>query len=155
MGRRRRLAGRALILLKPSETVVSQSTHSDDVLPYLRAGLRCRCPRCGEGRLFKGYLDVVDLCEVCGLELARNDSGDGPAVFLIFILGFTIVPLALMVAMRVDWPLWLHAIIWSVVILGTALGMLRPAKGMTLALQYRYRRDEFDRAPDEAPGGQG
>lgn len=134
-------------------SVVSRSTHNDDILPFLLAGLRSRCPRCGKGRLFSGFLDVVDRCEVCGLELARNDSGDGPAVFLIFILGFTIVPLALLVSLRVDWPLWVHAILWSLVILGTALGMLRPAKGLTLALQYRFRREEFERPaggePDE------
>jgi len=118
-------------------------------LPFLLAGLRCRCPRCGKGKLFSGYLDVVDRCAVCGLELARNDSGDGPAVFLIFILGFTIVPLALLVALQVDWPLWVHALLWGSLILAVALGLLRPAKGLTLALQYRYRREEFDSPKDE------
>ncbi len=87
---------------------------------------------------------MVDHCEVCGLELARNDSGDGPAVFLIFILGFLVVPVALWFGMTFDWPLWLHAIIWSVVILGLALGMLRPAKAYVTALQFRHRPSEFD-----------
>lgn len=111
-------------------------------------GLRCRCPRCGEGALFAGFLGVVDRCAVCGLELARNDSGDGPAVFLIFILGFVVVPPALWFGMHFDWPLWLHAILWGGVILGLTLGMLRPAKALVLALQYRYRREDFD-APGE------
>ena len=84
---------------------------------------------------------MADHCQVCGLNLAAQDSGDGPAVFLIFILGFLVVPPALWVSMKVDWPLWLHAIIWSTVILGLALGMLRPAKGVVIALQYRHRRD--------------
>ncbi len=119
-----------------------------DVSP-IATGLRCRCPRCGEGALFAGFLTVVDRCRVCGLELARNDSGDGPAVFLIFILGFLVVPPALWLGMRTDWPLWLHAIIWSAVILGLTLGMLRPAKATVLALQYRYRRADFD-APEGA-----
>jgi uncharacterized protein (DUF983 family) len=114
----------------------------------IAAGLACRCPRCGRGRLYRGFLDIVERCEACGLELARNDSGDGPAVFLIFILGFTVVPLALLVALRVDWPLWLHALIWGAVILGLTLGMLRPAKAIVLALQYRHRRGDF-----EGPGG--
>lgn len=114
-------------------------------LPFLlRAGLRCRCPRCGEGALYTGFMQVVDRCSVCGLELARNDSGDGPAVFLIFILGFTIVPVALLVSLRVDWPLWLHMLIWGPIIMGATVGMLRPAKGVTIALQYGYRRDETD-----------
>lgn len=110
----------------------------------LRAGLACRCPRCGKGRLYTGFMQVVDHCSVCGLEMARHDSGDGPAVFLIFILGFTIVPAALIISLKVDWPLWLHALIWVPVIMGATLGMLRPAKGVTIALQYGYRRDSFD-----------
>ncbi|MBI1208380.1 MAG: DUF983 domain-containing protein [Azospirillum sp.] len=112
------------------------------VAPFA-AGVRCVCPRCGKGPLFQGFLTVVDRCASCGLELARNDSGDGPAIFLIFILGFLVVPVALWVAMSVDWPLWIHAILWSVVILGLALGMLRPAKGILIALQYRHRREEY------------
>nr|WP_245593536.1 DUF983 domain-containing protein [Azospirillum halopraeferens] len=108
------------------------------------AGLRCACPRCGKGRLFKGYLTVADRCGVCGLELARHDSGDGPAVFLIFILGFLVVPVALVVSLNVEWPLWLHGFIWGAVILGLALGMLRPAKAYVVALQYRHRRSELE-----------
>jgi len=123
---------------------------SSDITP-LAAGLRCRCPRCGRGELFCGFLTVVDRCRVCGLELARNDSGDGPAVFLIFILGSAIVPLALWVAMSVDWPLWLHGIIWGVVILGSTVGLLRPAKAYVLALQYRHRRNDFDAPPSDRP----
>ena len=116
---------------------------SDGVSPFA-AGLRCRCPRCGRGPLYKGFLDIVDRCSVCGLELAGKDSGDGPAVFLIFILGFVVVPPALLIALRVDWPLWLHALIWGTVILGLTLGMLRPAKALVMALQYRHRRADFD-----------
>ncbi len=113
----------------------------------LTAGMRCACPRCGRGKLFKGFLTVKDTCDVCGLELSRHDSGDGPAVFLIFILGFLVVPVALWVSMTVEWPLWLHTIVWSVVILGLALGMLRPAKAYVVALQYRYRRNELEGGP--------
>lgn len=111
------------------------------------AGLTCTCPRCGRGRLFDGFLSVVERCAVCGLALGRNDTGDGPAVFLTFILGGLVVPVALLVAMRWDWPLWLHALVWSVVILGLALGMLRPAKAYVIALQYRHNRDSFENTP--------
>lgn len=108
------------------------------------AGMRCACPRCGRGKLFKGYLDVAERCDVCGLDLSKVDSGDGPAVFLIFILGFLVVPVALWVSMTVDWPLWLHAIVWSIVVIGMTLGMLRPAKAIVVALQYRHRRSELE-----------
>ncbi|TWB26868.1 uncharacterized protein (DUF983 family) [Nitrospirillum bahiense] len=124
---------------------------ASSVAPIL-AGLRCKCPRCGRGDLFVGFLTVAERCPVCGLELARGDSGDGPAVFLIFILGFVIVPVALMVSMRVDWPLWLTGLVWGVVILGGTLGLLRPAKGVVFALQYRYRRAEFEGPHEDMPG---
>ncbi len=91
---------------------------------------------------------VVDRCSVCGLELAANDSGDGPAVFLIFLLGFTIVPAALLVSLRVDWPLWVHVALWGPVIMGSTVGLMRPAKALTIALQYRYRRDQFEKDRD-------
>ncbi len=106
--------------------------------------MRCVCPRCGKGALFKGFLTVADHCEVCGLDLGRQDTGDGPAVFLIFLLGFLVVPVALLVSMNVEWPLWLHALVWGALILGLALGMLRPAKAYMIALQYRYRRHDYE-----------
>ncbi|AWK85595.1 DUF983 domain-containing protein [Azospirillum thermophilum] len=121
-------------------------THYPRVSPFT-AGLRCACPRCGRGKLFRGFLTVADRCAVCGLDLARQDSGDGPAVFLIFILGFLVVPVALWVSMTVNWPLWLHTIVWSVVVLGLTLGMLRPAKAYVVALQYRYRRSDLEEGP--------
>lgn len=111
----------------------------------MSAGMRCLCPRCGQGRLFSGYLTVAERCDVCGLDFSQVDSGDGPAVFLIFILGFLVVPLALWVSMTVEWPLWLHTIVWSIVVLALTLGMLRPAKAYVIALQYRYRRSEVEK----------
>jgi uncharacterized protein (DUF983 family) len=124
-------------------------TLSDLLSAPILAGLRGRCPRCGRGTAFSGLLTIVDHCDVCGLKLAENDSGDGPAVLLIFLLGFAVVPLALLVSLNVDWPLWVHGLIWGPVILGSTLGMLRPAKGLTLALQYQHRR-QADDAPDES-----
>lgn len=112
-------------------------------------GLRCVCPRCGRGALFDGYLDVKEHCAECGLNLRNHDSGDGPAVFLIFILGFLVVPIALWVSMTWDWPLWLHALVWSIVTLALTIGMLRPAKAVVVGLQYRHRRSELDRTGEE------
>src|SRR3546814_6132215 len=70
------------------------------------AGLACRCPRCGRGRLFDGYLTVRPVCDACGLDLASHDTGDGPSVFVIFILGAVVVPLALTVEAAFQPPLW-------------------------------------------------
>ncbi len=85
---------------------------------------------------------MAPLCEACGLDLVRQDTGDGPAVFLIFVLGFLVVPAALYVAMHVEWPLWTHAPVCGVVILALTVGMLRPAKASAIALHYRHRRSD-------------
>ena len=108
----------------------------------IATGLSCKCPRCGQGRLFAGFLTVAERCTVCGLDLKKADSGDGPAVFIIFILGFLVVPLALWVESRFAPPMWLHMTIWPPVILGGALGLLRPMKGVMIALQYRHKASE-------------
>jgi len=104
----------------------------------------CRCPACGRGRLFDGFLEIARRCEVCGLELCAQDSGDGPAVFVILILGFIVVGLALWTEVTFEPPFWVHALAWPPVILGGALLMLRPFKAVLIALQYRHRRDTFD-----------
>ncbi|MDF2095936.1 DUF983 domain-containing protein [Aquibaculum arenosum] len=120
---------------------MTSSHHHARVSP-LAAGLGCRCPRCGQGRLFDGFLTVQDRCERCGLDLKSADSGDGPAVFLIFILGFLVVPAALLFESWVEPPLWVHAVLWGVVILGGAIAMLRPFKATMIALQYRHKASD-------------
>ena len=108
-------------------------------LSALGTGLLCRCPRCGRGRLYAGYLKVVERCAVCGLDLRAHDSGDGPAVFIIFILGFIVVPLAVWSEFRFEPPFWVHVVVWPVVLLGGAFALLPPLKGLMVALQYRHR----------------
>ncbi|MDJ0608748.1 MAG: DUF983 domain-containing protein [Kiloniellales bacterium] len=106
------------------------------------AGLGCRCPRCGRGRLFDGYLSVAERCTECHLDLTKADSGDGPAVFIIFILGFLVVPLALLLEAMAAPPYWVHVVIWPIVILGGALALLRPLKGLLIALQYHHKASD-------------
>ena len=112
-------------------------------------GVAGRCPRCGRGKLFDGYLTVADRCEVCGLNLAGHDAGDGPAVFGIFILSFLIVGVAGMVEYLYSPPLWVHAVLWLPLTLAGTLMLLRPLKGIAVVLQYRYRSVE----EPERPGG--
>lgn len=107
----------------------------------LRTALSCRCPRCGEGALYRpGFsMTVRDECGMCGLPLGRHDSGDGPAVFLIFLLGFLLVPLAWLFESLFAPPLWVHAVLWTAVALGITIGLLRPLKAFVIALQYKHR----------------
>lgn len=105
-------------------------------------GLACRCPRCGKGPLFDGFLQVAELCAECGLDLKKADSGDGPAVFIIFILGFLVVPLALLVESSFAPPMWVHVALWPIVIVGGALALLRPMKGVMIALQFRNKASD-------------
>jgi len=119
----------------------------------LRAGLAARCPRCGRGRLFKGFLQVAERCDACDLDLSAQDSGDGPAVFIILILGFVVVGLALWVETSFEPPLWVHAVLWPPIILGGALAMLRPLKATMIALQYRHRRHTYEGGGEEGGAG--
>lgn len=83
-------------------------------------------------------MKLVDACDHCGLRLAENDSGDGPAVLLIFVLGFTVVPLVLWFGLTINPPLWVIAIVAVVAILGATLILLPPAKALFIAQNYRH-----------------
>ena len=89
--------------------------------------------------MFDGFLTVRRACVRCGADLSAADSGDGPAVFVILILGAVVVAAAALVEARYAPPLWLHAALWPPLILGGALGLLRPFKAMLIALQFRHR----------------
>lgn len=106
-----------------------------------RAGLRGRCPRCGEGRLFTSAfsLAVEPTCGVCGLDLSKSDTGDGPAVFVIMILGGIMFGLALWVQFALDPPTWLLLAVVVPAVLASTIGLLRPLKGLLIALQYHNR----------------
>ena len=104
----------------------------------IAAGLAGRCPQCGRGRLFQGFLTPRPKCEVCGLDFSFADSGDGPAVFVILFAGFVVVGLALVVEFAYQPPFWLHALLWGPLILLVTLGPLRPFKGVLIALQFHH-----------------
>jgi uncharacterized protein (DUF983 family) len=111
-------------------------------VPPIQAGLKGRCPRCGEGRLFSGYLTTAPRCSNCGLDFSFADSGDGPAVFVIFIVGAIVVGLAFFVEFTYRPPYWLHLSLWIPLILVLSIGLLRPLKGLMIAQQYRHKAQE-------------
>ena len=105
-------------------------------------GLRGRCPRCGEGRLFHGFLSLRPACERCGLDYGFADAGDGPAVFVILIGGFIVVFAARMTEVVYQPPYWVHAALWLPLILVVTLVPLRLVKGLLIALQYHHKAAE-------------
>lgn len=106
------------------------------------AGLSCRCPRCGKGKLFSGFLDLAPSCDKCGLDYSFADAGDGPAVFVILFAGFIVVALAFWVEVTYEPPLWVHALLWIPTTVVVCLGLLRPLKGVLVALQYSHKAAE-------------
>ena len=130
------------------------TTDGTPVAGLARTALLCRCPRCGEGRLFDGFLTPAPKCSACGLDYRFVDSGDGPAVFIILIVGFVVVVAALVTEVKVSPPYWVHAVLWLPLTLILSLGLLRPAKALMIAMQYRHRAREgrlADRAPVRDP----
>ena len=105
-------------------------------------GLRGRCPRCGEGHLFQGFLTLRPACERCGLDYSFADAGDGPAVFVILIGGGIVVFAALITEVLFQPPYWLHALLWFPLILIVTLAPLRLLKGLLIALQYHHKAAE-------------
>ena len=114
----------------------------------LRAGLAARCPRCGRGRLFKNVLELRERCESCGLSYTFIDTGDGPAVFAIFILGFLVLGLALYVEFTYQPAVWVHVVLWGLATPLLALGLLRFLKGTLIALQWKHKAEEARLAKD-------
>lgn len=112
--------------------------HQDEPSPYL-AGLLCRCPRCGRGKLFDGFLSIRTKCDACGLDFGFADAGDGPAIFVILIAGFLVVGAALIVEVKYQPPFWVHAALWIPMILAVTLWPLRGLKSLLIALQYRNK----------------
>ena len=108
----------------------------------LAAGLAGRCPACGRGKLFSGYLTLAPRCNGCGLDYSFAEAGDGPAVFVILITGFIVVGAALFVEMAYAPPYWLHALIWGPLAILLPLLLLRSFKGVLIALQYKHKAEE-------------
>jgi len=116
-------------------------TYYPPVSPYA-AGLGGKCPRCGRGALFEGYLGLRKECEVCRLDYTKADAGDGPAVFIIFIVGFLAVGAAFIARFAWFAPIWLAFLISAGLAIGLILALLRPFKATLIALQYANKAAE-------------
>lgn len=106
------------------------------------SGLVCRCPRCGKGKLFSGYLKLADACDQCGLDYDFADSGDGPAVFVIFLVAPLVILLALVVGSLVTIQPWMHLVLWLPTTVILSVLLLPPFKGVLVDLQYKHDAHE-------------
>jgi uncharacterized protein (DUF983 family) len=107
----------------------------------ISAGLSGRCPCCGDGRLFAGFVSVAPRCEMCGLDYSFADAGDGPAVFVALFGGFIVLGAALWTEIIYQPPIWVQMIVFLPLTLIVCLGLLRPLKGVLIALQYRTKAE--------------
>lgn len=106
------------------------------------AALGGLCPRCGAKTLFAGWVKFAPVCWNCGLDLAQFNVGDGPAAFLIMIVGAIVTIGAVILQLSVEPPFWLHVLLWVPLTLALVIGLLRIAKGALVTLEYRNRARE-------------
>lgn len=114
------------------------------VNPFL-AGLLGRCPHCGSSPLFAGFLTVRPVCGGCGFDLSKADSGDGPAVFIILIAGFLCAFGALIFDLSLHPPIWVDLVVWLPLAAIVSIGLIRPFKGVMIALQFHNKAAEARR----------
>jgi uncharacterized protein (DUF983 family) len=107
-----------------------------------KSGLLSRCPACGKAPLFDGLLTIKPNCPACGADFGGQDSGDGPAVFVILVAGALCVPMILVFQLALHPPIWLLVLIALPVTAGVCLALLRPFKAMLYAMQYRHNAGE-------------
>ena len=108
----------------------------------IQTALKGLCPRCGAKSLFKGLVTFAPKCRACGLDFSVFNVGDGPAAFLILIIGALVTGLAIALELTAEPPLWLHLLLWPLVTLVAVLGSLRIAKAALLALEYCHKARE-------------
>ena len=109
-----------------------------DVGAAIRAGVLGRCPKCGQGALYAKYLKIADRCGACGADFSMADSGDGPTVFVILVVGALVVPLIFVLQFAFQWPLWAVGLAGLVATLGFTLALLPVFKGVLFTLQWTH-----------------
>jgi uncharacterized protein (DUF983 family) len=115
-----------------------------DVWTAIKRGFRGRCPRCGEGKLFRAFLKTADHCSVCGLDFTPHRADDLPAYLVIVIVGHIVVPMALMIETNYAPPVALQLAIYLPITLAASLLLLQPVKGAVVGMQWALRMHGFD-----------
>jgi len=119
--------------------------------PLVRAALKACCPRCGVGPLFDGWVSFAPRCQACGLDFTAFNVGDGPAAFLILIVGGLVTALALVLQVSASPPFWVHILLWVPLTTALVIFCLRVSKSALLMLEYRNQAREGRIAPAVPP----
>ena len=125
------------------------SAEKRDLWTAMKRGFRSRCPRCGQGKLFRAFLKVDDHCSVCGLDFTPHRADDLPAYLVIVIVGHIVVPTALLIETDYSPPVWLQLAIYLPFTLIASLVLLQPVKGAVVGLQWALRMHGFDDNPSD------
>jgi uncharacterized protein (DUF983 family) len=110
----------------------------------LKRGSLCRCPRCGNGKIFKSFLSVAPSCDSCGLELSGHRADDMPPYITLMIVGHVIVALILLVERNSEWPMLWHMVLWPVLTLAFTLAIMQPVKGAVIGYQWALKMHGFE-----------
>jgi len=130
-------------------TSTSQSLPKRDLWQAMARGLRCRCPSCGEGKIFRAFLKVADKCPACGENLSHHRANDLPAYLVIVIVGHIIVPIALWIETNYAPSMLLQLAFYLPFTLVSSLLLLQPVKGAVVGLQWAFRMHGFDESRPE------
>lgn len=117
--------------------------------PALLKGWRRRCPNCGGGELFDGYLKVRKACDICGEDLSHHRADDAPSWLTMMITGHLLAPLLLLSFELFALPTWAHAVIWPTIAMTLIILLLPRVKGAVVAFQWAHRMHGFDQAAKE------
>jgi len=141
--------------VNPATTVWTRETATGekrDVWGSIKRGFRGRCPRCGEGKLFRAFLKVADNCSVCDLDFTPHRADDLPAYLVIVIVGHIVVPTALLVETNYAPPVWMQLSAYLPFTFVASLALLQPVKGAVVGIQWALRMHGFDEnAPADIP----
>ena len=125
------------------------SLQKRNVWQAMARGMRCRCPKCGEGKLFRAFLKTADSCSVCGQDFTHHRADDLPAYLVIVIVGHIVVPAALWIETNYSPTVALQLSIYLPFTLAASLLLLQPVKGAVVGLQWAFRMHGFD---ENGPG---
>ena len=121
----------------------------------MSVGLRCRCPRCGAGHLFDGFIALKPRCEACGLDYSFADPADGPAFFIMMTMAFPVTAFGIWLELTYDPPLWIHTVVTLPLLLLACVPIIRPLKGLFIASQYINKAEEGRFAVSKPPAAGG